>query len=55
MGAPFDTGTWNGVTESMYNGAGWELIWLLVSIALCCFALWKGHSHETDAFKRADK
>ena len=55
MGSPFDTGTWNGVTESIYNAAGTELLWLIVSIALCCVALWMGHSHESDSYKRVEK
>ncbi len=55
MGAPFDTGTWNGVTESIHNAAGTEALWLFVSIILCCVALWMGHKHEVDAYNRADK
>ena len=55
MGAPFDTGTWNGVEGAIYNAAGTEFIWLLISIALCCFALWKGHTHETEAYNKAGK
>ena len=55
MGAPFDTGTWNGVTESMHNAAGTEALWLFISIALCCVALWFGHKHEADAYENAEK
>ena len=33
MGAPFDTGTWNGVDASYYTG-GWEGIWLAVAIIM---------------------
>ncbi len=59
MGAPFDTGTWNGVEATYYvgagGGAGAETLWLFVSIALCCFALWMGHSHELDAYRRSEK
>ena len=55
MGAPFDTGTWNGVTESIYNAAGTEALWLFISIALCIVALWMGHKHESDAYDKAEK
>ena len=58
MGSPFDTGTWTGQEGAIYMGAGGgtgaELTWLLISIGLCCFALWMGHTHEMDAYKRQD-
>ena len=54
MGAPFDTGTWNGVTESIYNAAGTEALWLFISIALCVVALWMGHRHEGESYERAE-
>ncbi len=44
MGAPFDTGTWNGVDASYY--AGWEGIWLTVSIIMCLVALYYGVVNE---------
>ncbi len=54
MGAPFDTGTWNGVEGAYYTGAGGgELLWLLVSIACCIAAIWIGHRHETKAYENA--
>ncbi|MEM7427354.1 MAG: hypothetical protein AAF441_14765 [Pseudomonadota bacterium] len=54
MGAPFDTGTWNGVTESIYNASGTEALWLFISIALCCVALWMGGKHESEAYDKAE-
>ncbi len=58
MGAPFDSGTWNGVENAYYVGAGGgtgtEMVWLVVSIGLCLLALWMGHSHEMDAYKRSE-
>ncbi len=55
MGSPFDTGTWNGVEGAYYVGHGsMELVWLLVSVGLCLVALWMGHSHEMDAYKRSN-
>ena len=54
MGAPFDTGTWNGVTESMYNAAGAEALWLFISVALCVVALWMGHRHESESYEKAE-
>ena len=55
FGAPFDTGSWEGVTESYYAGAGGELIWLIISIVLCVAALIGGHIHETVAYKNASR
>ena len=57
MGAPFETGTWNGVTGAYYMGlnSGWEVVWLLVSIVMCVAALWVGHKHESDAYDKAEK
>ena len=52
MGSAFDT--WNEVAGAIYMGAGssWELIWLLVSIAMCVIACIVGSKHELDAYKR---
>jgi len=54
MGAPFDTGTWEGVTETYYNAVGSEGIWLYASIALCVIALIGGAIHEAKAYRRAE-
>jgi len=45
MGAPFDTGTWNGVDASYYM-SGWEGIWLTVSSIMCLVALYYGVVNE---------
>lgn len=52
MGAPFES--WDAVEGAYYMGvnSSWELIWLLVSIAMCCIALFVGARHELDAYKR---
>jgi len=56
MGAPFDTGTWTGVTESYYTGFGsGEGLWLWVSVAMCVVALIVGHVHESRAYKNAER
>lgn len=54
MGSIFDT--WNGVEGAIYPGAGgmWEHFWLYISIAMCVVALWLGHAHETEAYKKAE-
>ncbi len=54
MGAPFDTGTWEGVTETYYNAVGTEAIWLFASIALCVIALVGGAIHESRAYRGAE-
>ena len=47
IGAPFE-GSWDAVVDAAYyNGAGGELIWLLISIALCILACVVGHRHES--------
>ena len=51
FGAPFDSGTWEGITESYYAGAGGEAIWLFISIGFCVLALLGGHIHEIRAYR----
>ncbi len=53
MGSDFDT--WSGVEGAIYMGAGssWELIWLVLSIAMCIAAIWVGGTHEADAYRKA--
>ncbi|MEM9332360.1 MAG: hypothetical protein AAGA53_13610 [Pseudomonadota bacterium] len=56
MGAPFDTGTWNGVADTYYTGSGsTEWLWLIVMIAMLILPLVFGHNHESDAYKKAEK
>lgn len=56
MGAPFDTGTWNGVEGAYFTGAGGGSMtfWLIVSIALCVLPLIVGHRHESKAYDRME-
>lgn len=55
MGSPFDS--WNDVTGPIYMGANsaWEIIWLLVAVALCVAACVSGSRHELDAYKKLAK
>ena len=56
MGAPFDTGTWNGVADTYYTGSGsTEWLWLLVVLVMLVLALFFGHGHESNAYKKAEK
>jgi len=55
MGAPFDTGTWEGVVDTYYNAVGTEAIWLYASIALCVIALIGGALHEGRAYRSAEQ
>lgn len=57
MGAPFDTGTWSGITGTYFTGAGGSMttVWLFVSIALCILALILGGRHEKEAYKKSQK
>ena len=55
MGAPdFIEGTWNGVENAYYVGAGsgWEPIWLFVSGGLCVLALIIGAAHEGSSYRK---
>ncbi|MEM8755613.1 MAG: hypothetical protein AAGF90_21840 [Pseudomonadota bacterium] len=55
MGSAFDS--FDGIEGAYYIGAGtsWELIWLVVSVAMCVLALWVGSRHELDAYKKAER
>ena len=54
MGSVFDS--WNSVDGAYYMGVGtsWEVIWVLVAIAMCIAALISGSKHELDAYKEAE-
>jgi hypothetical protein len=43
---------WSAVDGAYYAGAGTELIWLIVSIALCVVSLVAGSRHEQAAYKK---
>ena len=55
MGSDFTD--WEQATGPMYMGANssWEVIWLLVAVAICVIALISGSRHELDAYKRLQK
>ena len=50
----FDIADWTTHTGAMYMGAGtsWEVIWTLISAAICVLELVIGSRHELDAYKR---
>lgn len=54
MGSSFDT--WDDILANggaYYPGAGsMEMVWVLISIAICVVALWVGGKHEADAYKK---
>ena len=52
MGSAFSD--WAEFTGPIYMGANtsWEVIWFLVSVAICVAALVIGSRHELDAYKR---
>lgn len=56
MGAPFDTGTWTGVTAEYFVGAGGGMptIWLIVSIVMCVLALIVGSRHEQESYEKSE-
>jgi len=54
MGSSFDT--WDNIVANggaYYPGVGsMEVVWVLITIAICVVSLWVGHKHEADAYKR---
>ncbi len=55
IGAPFDTGTWNGVEAGYYTGmGGGEMTWLIISIIMCVVALIIGSRHELSAYRKVE-
>ena len=44
------------VEGAMYMGANsnWEVIWTLISVLVCIWALVVGSRHELDAYKKAE-
>jgi len=55
MGSAF--ADWAEFEGAIYMGAGttWEVIWLLVAVALCVFACVVGSRHELAAYRRMKK
>lgn len=55
MGSPLGESGWTDAA-SYYTGAGsGELLWLLVSVALCVGALVAGIVHERHAYRRVEE
>ena len=50
----FDLASWDAAEGPIYMGANssWEVIWTLLAVALCIWALIVGSRHELDAYKR---
>ena len=47
---------WEAVEGAYYTGAGsGEMIWFLVSVALCVIPLIVGSKHELDAYRKLKK
>ena len=55
MGSQFTD--WAQATGSMYMGANgiMEVVWTLISVAVCIWALSAGSKHELDAYKNVKK
>lgn len=52
MGSAYSN--WEEFTGPIYMGANtsWEVLWFVISAALCLLALIGGARHELDAYKR---
>ncbi|MEM1160057.1 MAG: hypothetical protein AAGJ28_03925 [Pseudomonadota bacterium] len=54
MGWPFDEASWNSVEGAYYSAIGSEMLWLVISAALCVIALVVGLMHEKSAYRREE-
>ena len=54
MGYPYAEATWDAATGAMYMGAGGgaPLIYTLIAIAVCIWALWSGNRKEYAMYDR---
>jgi len=47
---------WSTVEGAMYTGAGgWEMIWVIIALALTIIPLIIGNKHELDSYKKLKK
>lgn len=55
MGSNFDS--WDAVEGAYYMGAStsWEVIWVIVALAMCVIALVAGARHELRAYDKAER
>jgi hypothetical protein len=53
MGFPFAEASWDSVTGAMYMGAGgaMPMVYTLISVALCIWALWAGNRKEHSLYE----
>ena len=50
----FDLASTEDMTGAIFMGAGgsMSMIWFLLAVAVCIYALWSGQRHEHDAYKK---
>lgn len=53
MGWPFETASWEAAEGAYYAAVGGELVWVVISVVMCCAALFVGSRHELDAYQKA--
>lgn len=55
MGLDFETA--DAMTGAVYMGANssWEVIYTLVAVVLCVYALWSGNRHEHKQYEKMKK
>lgn len=53
----FDLSSTEDMTGAIFMGAGssMSMIWFLLAVAVCIYALWSGQKHEHDAYKKLKK
>ena len=54
MGSSFDN--WGAAEGAIYMGANssWEVIWTLVALAICIYAMIAGSRHELNSYKKVE-
>jgi len=53
----FDYASVDDMTGAIFMGAGtsMSMIWFLLAVLVCLYALWSGQKHEHDAYKKLKK
>ena len=53
----FDLASVDEVTGAIFMGAGssMSMVWFILAVLVCLYALWSGQKHEHDAYKKLKK
>ena len=53
----FDYASVDDMTGAIFMGAGtsMSMVWFILAVLVCLYALWSGQRHEHDAYKKLKK